>query len=304
MLEREYSPRHFHPIGDRNEVSIKKTKVVVVFPFAIRQKTILRCDMNILEKLNEVRKNIEYIKKDAVVNNRYKAVTHDMVTAMVRDHLVCQGILVCPSLESSAVADTGTKTKGGTPIIRYEARYKVAFLNEKDPQDALAIIVEAHANDEGDKAPGKALSYATKNALLKVLSIETGENDEARIEAVPAAYTDQQKAIFDTLISQGDALGIAAFLGMVGDDAQTSLFNSFDKGATSSGKQMVRTLQAEGGNKWQSLLSDIETMMADEDSLGLKEATSELENYEKQYLAKLLGNKTAQNMGQLIKKAA
>lgn len=35
--------------------------------------------------------------------------------------------------------------------------------------------------DEGDKAPGKGVSYATKNAMLKMFSIETGEDDEGRI---------------------------------------------------------------------------------------------------------------------------
>ena len=260
--------------------------------------------MNILQKLNEVRKKIEYIKKDAIVNNRYKAVTHDMVTAMVREHLVTEGIIVSPSLTSSKVADTGTKTKGGTPIIRYEANYRVSFISVDDPRDLLEIAVEAHANDEGDKAPGKALSYATKNALLKVLSIETGENDETRIEAVPAAYTEQQKTMFDTLISQGDSLGLSALLGLLTDEAQTSLFNSFEKGSTSSGKEIVRSLQSEGAAKWQSLLLDIKAMMEGEDSSGLKEATQELDSHEKQYLAKVLGNKTAQSMGQLIKKAA
>ena len=39
----------------------------------------------------------------------------------------------------------------------------------------------AHANDHGDKAPGKSLSYATKGAILKALMIETGETDEGRI---------------------------------------------------------------------------------------------------------------------------
>ena len=43
------------------------------------------------------------------------------------------------------------------------------------------MTVEAHASDNGDKAPGKALSYATKSAILKTLSLETGENDESRV---------------------------------------------------------------------------------------------------------------------------
>lgn len=139
--------------------------------------------MNIYQRLNEVRKAIAYLKKDANVNGRYKAVSHDFVTASVRPHLIEKGILIAPNVVSSAVIDTGTKTKGGTPIIRYEAHYDVRFINCDEPADYISISVDAHALDEGDKAPGKAMSYATKYAMLKLFSIETGEDDESRIPA-------------------------------------------------------------------------------------------------------------------------
>ena len=49
-----------------------------------------------------------------------------------------------------------------------------------DPSDKFSIEIEAHALDHGDKAPGKALSYAKKYAVLKLLEIETGEEEEGR----------------------------------------------------------------------------------------------------------------------------
>jgi hypothetical protein len=94
-------------------------------------------------------------------------------------------------------------TKNGVPIIRYEATYDVAFINCDDPAHRVTLRIEAHALDQGDKAPGKAISYATKYAMLKLFSIETGEDDEQRIPAksaiTPAAgamdrITDQQRA--------------------------------------------------------------------------------------------------------------
>ena len=141
--------------------------------------------MNIYQRLNEVRKAVSYIQKDKEVRGagNYMAVTHDAVTAAVRDHLVAQGVMVAPTLIESKVADTGTTTSSGVPIIRYEGLFDIQFINVDEPDDRHVMRLPAHALDYGDKAPGKAISYATKYALLKLLSVETGESEEERIPA-------------------------------------------------------------------------------------------------------------------------
>lgn len=141
--------------------------------------------MNIYQRLNEVRKAVSYIQKDARVQGggNYAAITHDAVTAAVRDHLVSNGIMVVPTLESSKLSETGTTTSSGVPIVRYEAIYDISFINCEQPDDKLLLRIESHALDQGDKAPGKAISYATKYAMLKLFSIETGESEEERIQA-------------------------------------------------------------------------------------------------------------------------
>lgn len=135
---------------------------------------------NIYEKLNEVRKAVPYVQKDAEVQG-YTGVTHDQVTANVREHLIKAGVLVLPNQLTANSVDVGKTVKGAT-VIRYEAWYSIAFVNMDDPKDKVEITVQAHANDQGDKAPGKAMSYATKYAFLKILSIETGENEEGRLD--------------------------------------------------------------------------------------------------------------------------
>lgn len=139
--------------------------------------------MNIYQRINEVRKLVAYVKKSANVNNRYKGVTHDAVTVSAREAMIENGVIIVPDLKVSQVKDTGTTTQKGAPIIRYEAAYNVQFINADEPSEVIEMLTEAHANDEGDKAPGKALSYAVKAALLKVLMLETGEDDESRVEA-------------------------------------------------------------------------------------------------------------------------
>jgi hypothetical protein len=141
--------------------------------------------VNIYQRLNEVRKAVSYIQKDKRVQGggNYMAITHDAVTAEVRDHLVTHGVMVSPSLVKATTTDTGTTTSSGVPIIRYEATYDIAFVNCDEPTDKHVMQLEAHALDNGDKAPGKAISYATKYAMLKLFSIETGEQEEERIVA-------------------------------------------------------------------------------------------------------------------------
>lgn len=135
--------------------------------------------MNLLMRINEVRKAIAYIQKDKSVSTgggSYKAVTHDAVTALVREHMVEHGIVSWPSL----VESNAQPKEEGAKQFRYEATYDFTFCNVEDRSDSLTIRIQAHAMDNADKAPGKALSYAKKYALLKLFELETGEEEESR----------------------------------------------------------------------------------------------------------------------------
>jgi hypothetical protein len=65
---------------------------------------------------------------------------------------------------------------------RYDATYDFHVINADQPEETIIIRIEAHAMDNADKAPGKALSYAKKYALLKLFEIETGEDEESRYQ--------------------------------------------------------------------------------------------------------------------------
>lgn len=179
--------------------------------------------LNIYQRLREVMKQVAYIKKDKEVagaGGGYMAITHDMVTAVVRPHFVAQGIVVVPRLLSGVVVDTTRKTKAGSPIIRYEGMYEVSFVNVDDPADVCTIPVAAHAEDQGDKAPGKALSYATKYGILKALLLESGENDESRVQPLE----DEPEPL-----SPGEIDGLKAKLNRAKDKAElrTALKEAF-----------------------------------------------------------------------------
>ena len=139
---------------------------------------------NIYQRINAIRAEVAYVQKDKQVSGAgggYWAVTHDNVTAQVREHFVKHGVVIVPQLVAHRIVDTGRKTSGGTPIVRFEGDYSVEFVNADDPADRIIWRGAAHADDHGDKAPGKALSYATKYALLKVLMLESGDDEESRV---------------------------------------------------------------------------------------------------------------------------
>ena len=137
--------------------------------------------MNIYQRINEVRKAIDKVAKDKKVEG-YMAVTHDQVTALTREHLVTQGIVIVPRLLSERTVPTGTFTSRDTPFVRYEATYQFDVVNADDPKDLFAAVIGAHAIDHGDKAPGKALSYAKKALVLKLLELESVSDEEGRQE--------------------------------------------------------------------------------------------------------------------------
>lgn len=139
-------------------------------------------EQNVFQRINAIRKAIGYIQKDKSVSagaaGSYRAVTHDAVTGMVRQHLIEHGVAVVPSLLRSSFDQ---KEEGAKQRL-YSATYKIDFVNIDKPDDRVSIEMESHALDNGDKAPGKALSYATKYAILKLFNLETGEDEESRYQ--------------------------------------------------------------------------------------------------------------------------
>jgi len=130
---------------------------------------------------------VKYVQKDSAVSGMgggYKAVSHDQVVSVIRESLVKHGLMVFPEQVEGSFLQMRDVNAIPQPIKMglYSGTYKFTFVNIDDPAQTFTATVQAHANDNGDKAPGKALSYAAKSVLLKVFCLETGENDESREE--------------------------------------------------------------------------------------------------------------------------
>lgn len=210
--------------------------------------------MNIYQRIAKVMEAVSYVKKDATVSEggNYKAVSHDQVTSIVRQHFVANGIVVVPKVIAATMIDTGRKSAKGNPAFRYEGRFEIAFVNVEAPEDRIVITLDAHADDFGDKAPGKALSYAVKGATLKVLYLETGENDESRTAPEPE-FTEEEQAIIDTLRAEslkGMKALEKAWKGL-GSKYRFALMNQIDslqKGAADADAGIASTIDKEAAH--------------------------------------------------------
>lgn len=185
---------------------------------------------NIFQRINDVMGKIDYIQKDKSVTGvgvSYKAVTHDNVVAQVRQHVMKAGIVIYPEQLKSEVLvkrDVAANIK----MMLYSGDYAVHFVNTDNPEDRLTTTINAHANDNGDKAPGKAASYAVKTAILKVFLIETGENDESRVEHSKPITDLQVKAIKNLITSsEADTEKLCEFYEVESIDAITK--DQYDK---------------------------------------------------------------------------
>lgn len=140
-------------------------------------------EMNIYQRINAIRKEVDYIQKDKSVSTgggSYRVVTHDAVTAILRKHMIAHGVVCVPNQLHGKMAPRDKEDQKQT---RYEGCYSFDFVNCDKPEDKVTIMLEAHALDNADKAPGKALSYAKKYAVLKLFEIETGEDEESRYQS-------------------------------------------------------------------------------------------------------------------------
>jgi len=164
-------------------------------------------ELNIYQRINLVMKDVVYIQKDKAVTGagqNYKAVTHDQVVSAVRSSMVNHGIVIEPRQLSGKFIIMRDINATPNPIKMglYSGEYEVDFVNIDKPEERTTVKVHAHANDNGDKAPGKAMTYAVKTAVVKQFYFETGEDDESRTEQNDVNFisVEQQGALYELLV--------------------------------------------------------------------------------------------------------
>lgn len=122
---------------------------------------------NVYQRIHKVMQELSFIAKgDKKVNGMYAYVSHDAVTAAVREQAVKHGLVIYADVLSH-------ETTGNTTVVTVELN----VVNIDNPTDRLVTKAFGYGVDPSDKGPGKSVSYAVKMAMLKTFCLETGEAD-------------------------------------------------------------------------------------------------------------------------------
>jgi hypothetical protein len=140
--------------------------------------------LNIFEKMSAITSEITAVAKNLNVgwgSQSYKAVGEADVLAAVKPIEAKYRIYSYPfsrNTEESAVLTTAKKdgSESKQQFLRISTVYR--FVDMDKPDSYIDITTYGDGVDTQDKAPGKAMTYADKYALLKAYKIITGDDPD------------------------------------------------------------------------------------------------------------------------------
>jgi len=130
--------------------------------------------MNIYEKLIEVRKEVSYLKKDNA-GFQFKYVSSSQTLGALRSKMDEMGLLLVPRVIKTSVKDH-TTAKGKHEYFT-ELHMFFTWVNAENPEETIKCPWYGQGLDDGEKGPGKAMTYAEKFFLLKFFNIATDKDD-------------------------------------------------------------------------------------------------------------------------------
>lgn len=181
--------------------------------------------MNIYEKLSKVTEEITAVAKNLNVGygkSSYKAVGEADVLAAVKPAEIKYGVYSFPA--SREIVDSAVLTsvdKDGNEKRQLFMRVKTVyrFVNMEKPDEYVDMVTYGDGVDPGDKAPGKAMTYADKYGLLKAYKIITGDDPDQKASETLKAF--ERKA--EEKVTEIQALSLTETLKAMGIDVPTLL---------------------------------------------------------------------------------
>ena len=173
--------------------------------------------MNIYEKLSAITNEISAVAKNLNVGYgkaQYKAVGEADVLAAVKPTEEKYKVYSYPV--SRRVIESNVLTsldKDGNEkrqlFMRIEVVYR--FVNMENPEEYIDITTYGDGVDPGDKAPGKAMTYADKYALLKAYKIITGDDPDQKASETLKAV-ERKETVSNQLITDVQAVALESVL--------------------------------------------------------------------------------------------
>ena len=145
--------------------------------------------MNIFEKMGAITNELGPIAKNLQVGDErkptsYKAVGEADVLAAVKPLEAKYRIFSYPYsrdiVDSDTLTVTKTYNKETTETTKFFLRLKTVyrFVDMDKPDDHIDVTTYGDGVDPNDKAPGKAMTYSDKYALLKAYKAVTGDDPD------------------------------------------------------------------------------------------------------------------------------
>lgn len=137
-------------------------------------------DKNIYQRINAVMAECDYLQKESA--GMGKGVKYDDVIAMLRPLMIKHRIVMrVTQLDFCHLEGLGAGKQN-----LFQGFYQLDLINIDKTDQIMTQTASGQGMDTGDKAPGKAQTYAVKIMLTKGFALETGEDEESRAEKMEA----------------------------------------------------------------------------------------------------------------------
>lgn len=175
---------------------------------------------NIFQRMQKVTAEVSTVAKNLEVgfgSSKYKAVSEADILRAVKPIEEKYGVYSYPYdreiVESGTMEREGRNGKTIQLYLRVKTVYR--FVSVDDPTSYLDIVSYGDGVDTQDKAPGKAMTYSDKYALMKAYKIQTGDDpDQYASEPQSAVNTqmNQRRMMEQYVLSHYDSENLAKML--------------------------------------------------------------------------------------------
>jgi hypothetical protein len=142
-------------------------------------------ELNIYQKLIEVRKSVPYLKKESQ-GHQYQYTGSSQVLAAVRTKMDELGLmLICKVLGHNLIQ--GTTSKGAKEYMT-ELDLEFTWVNAEKPEETIVCPWYGQGVDNSEKGVGKSLTYAEKYFILKTFNIATDKDDPDAFQEKAESY--------------------------------------------------------------------------------------------------------------------
>jgi len=132
---------------------------------------------SLVKKLAEVMSEVKRVPKNGFNKfHKYQYATESDVSDLVREELAKRSVMLFPSVISHESREH--KNRSGSTEYISTIEMEFTFV-DGESGESMAFKTVGEGQDAGDKAYYKAMTGATKYALMKVFLISTGDDPEA-----------------------------------------------------------------------------------------------------------------------------